>query len=133
MNVFCAREIEAVRLETILYIRRLTGGRRSALADVADAVRVGFLRVYLPDALRHARAVTAGLCIYCHEHPATNGQRCALCAATANARRRQEYQRRKAAGICTRPGCGRPNDGATIYCADHRLANAEKLQRLRAP
>ena len=25
MNVFCARDIEAVRLETILYIRRLTG------------------------------------------------------------------------------------------------------------
>ena len=131
--MWTAAEIERARLDTIIRIQRLTGARRSALGDVVDAVGLGSLRVFLPDALRHARAVSAGLCIYCHKRPATKGQRCALCAAAANARRRLEYQRRKAAGVCIRPGCGRPNDGATIYCADHRLANAEKLQRLRAP
>ena len=97
MNVFCARDIEAVRLETIIpYMpkTRLTGvdsaphsmcfapviievdpagnDRLHPAADrrepvrsrhVADAVRVRFLCVYLPDALRHARPVSAGLCI----------------------------------------------------------------------
>ena len=131
LNVFCAREIERQRLETIVCIRRLTGASRSALADVADAVGIGFLRVFLPDQLRHARVVSAGLCIVCAQQPATNGQRCALCAATANARRRLEYQRRKAARICIRPGCGRASDGETVYCAEHRRQNAERCKVMR--
>ena len=129
---FAAREIERERLSTIAAAWRLIRAQRVPVSAAAEHLPQYGYRVFLPDVLRHARAVEAGLCIYCHEEPATNGQRCGACAAAVNRRRRAEYEQRKADGICIRPGCGHRNDGETVYCPRCRVRNVKKHRERNA-
>ena len=122
--MWTAPEIERARLETIAATWRLVVGSRPRLSIAAEHLQSGY-HVFLPDAVRHARTVAAGVCILCTERPATRGQRCDPCALAANQKRRAEYEARKASGVCIRPGCGQPNDG-TVWCWHHRALNRQK-------
>ena len=112
LNVFCARDIEAVRLETILYIRRLTGA--TAAPPNAPSEWIGW-QVITPAADRdryHAHAA-AGLCARCGACPPRPGLRtCERCAAYQAGRAAALRARRAAAGRCV--DCAAPaGDGHT--------------------
>lgn len=121
--MWTAREIEIGRLTEIAYICRLTGAVRSDVAEATEAIRFGFLRLFLPQATRQERVRAAGLCPECREKlPTGENGLCALCRAVHHGQR----EARKAAGLCTR--CRkRPNDGETLTCTACRLLNKDDV------
>ena len=137
-----SREIEAIRLLTIVEITRR---RHARTRHVIDHAAIGGFSLYawsdLDDGRRDPerksklrdRRKAAGVCVTCGELPPSDGTlACIICRARQkewqNAHQRRVRAERRAAGLCT--ACGRPGRGKSL-CARCVALQGERNRRRR--
>ena len=132
MVAFTAREIEGVRLLTILHVNRIIG--RARLPRVGDMPLFGW-SIWTPErtAERRHSYRSEGLCGECGGTCAPGKLTCGPCrskAVTANASVRA---RRLAEGLCSRCGKGPPKEGrkACQTCIDKESARTLRKYHAR--